>query len=262
MSTVPHDRCAARCVLVILMIYFTRVTGMLKPDGRVVMISGANRGIGLAIAKTLAASGYQLSLGARQPDSIDTDSLNGEVIAHRWDAQNEATSVDWVEATRSHFGRIDGLVLNAGVMVPAGLVDGREDDMDLMWDVNFKGPLRLLRAALPALRDCGHGRVINVVSLSGVRVMGDGNLGYSASKFASTALTHAIRQNGWKDGIRATSVCPGLVDTDMISGISAPDDEFIIEADSIAETVAYALSLPDSAAVAEIRVNSRLESTF
>ena len=67
-------------------------------------------------------------------------------------------------------------MLNAGVLKPVGIAEGSEADLDLMWDVNFKGPLRLIRSALLALKRCGHGRVINIVSLSGKRVMGSNNL--------------------------------------------------------------------------------------
>lgn len=235
---------------------------MLAADNRVVMISGANRGIGLATAQALSAAGYRLSLGARQPNSIDRSALSGEVIYHRWEAQDPATSSDWVEATRRHYGSVDAVVLNAGVIFPADLESGSEQHMDTMWEVNFKGPLRLVRAALPALRDAGHGRVVNIVSLSGKRLMSESSLGYSASKFASMALTHAIRHNGWDHGIRATAICPGLVDTDMVASVETPDREFKIAPQSIAATVAYALSLPDSAAVAEIKVNSRFEPSF
>lgn len=236
---------------------------MLTADGRVVMVSGANRGIGLAVARTLAARGYVLSLGARDLAAIDTAGLaGGQPLCQRWDATDPPTSAAWVEATLERFGRIDAVVLNAGVILRAGLEDGSEDDMDAMWEVNFKGPLRLIRAALPALKTGGDGRVVNIVSLSGKRLLGEGNLGYAASKFAAMALTHAIRRNGWRHGVRATAVCPGMVDTDMVADITVPEGEFKITPDAIAETVAYALALPREAAVAEILVNSRLEALF
>ncbi len=235
---------------------------MLNPNDRVVMVSGANRGIGLAIAKTLATAGYQLSLGARNPDSIDTAAIGDDVMTHRWEAQDATTSSEWVRATVTKFGRLDAVVMNAGVIFPADIETGSEEEMDTMWEVNFKGPLRLIRAALPALREAGHGRVVNIVSLSGIRLMAESSLGYSASKFAAMALTHAIRQNGWDAGIRATAICPGLVETDMVAHVKTPDGEFKIDAQTIADTTAYALSLPDSASVAEIKVNSRLEAMF
>ena len=232
---------------------------MLSAKDRVVMISGANRGIGAAIAGTLGEHGYQLSLGARKPETISTEGLSGNALTHAWEATRPEDSSTWVAATLEQFGRIDAMVLNAGLMVPAGLSDGSLDDMDAMWAVNFKGPLHLVQAALPALRKSGHGRVANIVSLGGKRLLSPGNLGYGASKFAALALTHAIRQEGWNDGIRATAICPGLVDTDMVAGVEPASGQFKIAPETIAATVAYALALPNAASVAEMLVNSRLE---
>ena len=235
---------------------------MLTPENRVVMISGANRGIGLAIADQLSSSGYTLSLGCRDPAAVDEARFPGPTAIHRYDAGDSATANTWTQSTLTEFGRIDAIVLNAGVMLPASLTNGNEKDLDLMWDVNFKGPLRLVRSTLDALKQSGSGRVITIVSLSGKRLMGSGNLGYSASKFAALSLSHAVRHEGWDAGIRATAICPGLVETDMVSHIDAPSGEFKITPETIATTTAYALSLPNSAAVAEILVNSRLEATF
>ena len=234
---------------------------MLSPDGRVVMISGANRGIGAATARLLSARGYRLSLGARDPGSIGV-AAPGEAMVARWDAADRATSDAWVAATRERFGRIDAVVMNAGVALDAGLMDEDESAFDLMWEVNFKGPLRLARAAMPALREAGNGRVVSIVSLAGKRLLAPSLLGYSASKFAALALNHAIRREGWDDGVRATAICPGMVETRMVADIDTPPGQFKIEPETIAETVAYALSLPNNAVVAEILVNSRLEPSL
>ena len=86
--------------------------------------------------------------------------------------------------------------------------------------------------------------------------------GYAASKFAAVALTHAVRRAGWDDGVRATAICPGLVDTDMVAGKTAPEGEFKIEPEAIAASVAYLLSLPNNASVAELLINSRLEASI
>jgi NADP-dependent 3-hydroxy acid dehydrogenase YdfG len=142
------------------------------------------------------------------------------------------------------------------------LESGTEEDIDRMFAVNFKGPLWLVRAALPHLRISGEGRVMNVASLAGKRVRKHEILGYSASKYAAMSLTNAIRQSGWDDGIRATSICPGLVETRMTENTATPTNEFKIDPETIAETIAYALSLPNSAVVAEILVNSRYETMF
>ena len=235
---------------------------MLAADGRVIMISGANRGIGLATARVLAARGFRLSLGVRDPDTIDRAGFDIDPHIARWDATEPESSKAWAAEVLQNFGQIDGVVLNAGVAIAGKLEDDDESAYDTMWEVNFKGPLRLTRAVLPALRASEHGRMINVVSLSGKRLMRASMLGYSASKFAALALTHAIRHDGWSDGIRATAVCPGLVDTRMVADVEPPEGQFKIAPDTIAETVAYALSLPNEAVVAEILVNSRLEASF
>jgi NADP-dependent 3-hydroxy acid dehydrogenase YdfG len=237
---------------------------MLTPDGRVVMISGANRGIGLATARVLAAQGYSLSLGARDQAKLaaaTADLPAGRVLRCVWEAKDRATSAAWTGATLARFGRIDAVLANAGLSLPAGLEDEDESPYDEMWEVNFKGPRRLIRAVLPSLRAAGTGRVVVLASLSGKRVLSD-SLGYPASKFAAVALTHAVRQAGWSDGVRATAVCPGMVDTEMVAGKPVPAGAFKIEPEAIARSVAYLLSLPNNASVAELLINGRLEASI
>ena len=237
---------------------------MLTPDGRVVMISGANRGIGLATANLLAEQGYLLSLGAR--DAAALEAATAHLPAERvhcavWDAKDPALSVAWADSTVARFGCIDAVLANAGISLDARLEDGDEAAFDEMWEVNFKGPLRLIRAALPHLRAAGTGRVVNIASLAGKRLLSD-SLGYSASKFAAVALTHAVRRAGWDDGVRATALCPGMVDTEMVASKSVPEGAFKIEPEAIAESVAYLLCLPNNASVAELLINSRLEASI
>jgi NADP-dependent 3-hydroxy acid dehydrogenase YdfG len=237
---------------------------MLSPDGRVVMISGANRGIGLASARLLGERGYRLSLAARDPASLDAaaQGLAGDrVLRTAWEAEDRAASLAWVERTVERFGRIDAVVANAGLALPAALEDEDETPYDRMWEVNFKGPLRLVRAALPQLRKAGSGRVVVLASLSGKRLLSD-NLGYPASKFAAVALTHAVRRAAYDDGVRATAICPGMVDTDMVARMPTPEGEFKIEPEAIAESIAYLLGLPNNASVAELLINSRLEASI
>ncbi|MYA85593.1 MAG: SDR family NAD(P)-dependent oxidoreductase, partial [Acidimicrobiaceae bacterium] len=197
-------------------------------DGRVVMVSGANRGIGAAIAERLAAYGHRLSLGARRLDALAASAPGVDpdrILLSYHEATDPDSARRWVEATVDRFGGIDVLVNSAGIVDRTGLESMDEDVLDEMWEVNVKGPLRLTRLALPYLRLSGSGRVINLASMSAKRVKGDALPGYSMTKYALLALSHAVRQVGWDDGVRVTALCPGPVATDMMD----PDDETITQ---------------------------------
>ena len=233
---------------------------MLDPAGRVAMVSGANRGIGLAVARCLHDRGYTLSLGARDPKSFDRIGgfEPGRTLVHRYDAAEAGAAEAWVAATAARFGRIDALVNNAGIARMAQVEDADEANLDAMWLVNVKAPMRMTRAALPHLRKSGSGRIVNVSSLSGKRVRNE-NAGYAMSKFALMALTHATRRIGWDDGVRVTAVCPSFVATDLTAGVTKVARTEMIDAADLAEIVALALALPNTAAIAELLVNCRLE---
>lgn len=236
----------------------------LSPKNRVVLISGANRGIGRAVAEGLYGCGFTVSLGARQLESLTgpTQSMDpARSMAHAFDAQVRDSAAAWVDATVARFGRLDGVVNNAGILHSFSVENEDEALLDEMWEVNVKGPLRVIRAAFPHLKACGQGRVVNIVSLSGKRVKGAGVAGYAMSKYAASALTIAARYAGWDDGIRTTAICPGFVATDMTADVTSVPPAEMIQPDTIADLVALALSLPNSASVAEIPVNCVLEST-
>lgn len=230
---------------------------MLDPAGRVVMISGANRGIGAATAARLRAAGYRLSLGVRQPATL-ADAAGDDCLVSQFEARLPGAATSWVAATLARFGRIDAVVNNAGITKMARVEDEDESVLDELWEVNVKGPLRLVRAALPHLKSAGEGRVVTVASLSGKRVRNE-NAGYAMSKFAAVALTHSIRRLGWEHGIRATAICPGFVATDMSAAVTAMPRAQMTQPGEVAELVALVLALPNNAAIAELLVNCRLE---
>jgi NADP-dependent 3-hydroxy acid dehydrogenase YdfG len=237
---------------------------MLDTINRVVMISGANRGIGRAIAETLYARGYRLSLGARDPASLAQVTAGwdvGRFHNDRYVAADRASHESWVAATVARFGRIDVLVNNAGTSRRITIRDGDEESLDELWRVNRKAPLNMIRLALPHLEAAGTGRIINVASLSGKRVKND-NVGYAMSKFAVMALTHAARQIAWDKGVRATAICPSFVRTDMTAGSKKIAPEAMIDPSDLAEVVATVIALPNTAAIAEILVNCRLEDSL
>jgi NAD(P)-dependent dehydrogenase (short-subunit alcohol dehydrogenase family) len=229
---------------------------MLDPKGRVAMVSGASRGIGRAIAERLRASGFRISAGVRNPASVQAAH---DVLVQRYDAERAEDAPAWVDATMDRFGRIDALVNAAGVSSPRVHLDAADESaLDAMWRVNVKGPLRLTRAALPHLRAAGEGRVINIASLSGKRVANE-NFGYAMSKFALIALTQAVRREGWDAGIRATSLCPGFVATDMSAYVTHVPRDKMTDPNDIAVLAETLILLPNTATIGELLVNWRLE---
>lgn len=230
-------------------------------SARVAMISGANRGIGLAIARELAGRGYRLSLGVRRPGALPEELMRlapERLVTHRYEASEPGTGATWVAATLARFGRLDVLVNNAGISRPVGIETGSESELDELLAVNVKAPFLLVRAAFSALKAGGSGRVVNVASLSGKRVLGL-NAGYQMAKHAIVALNHAIRRAGWEHGIRSVALCPGFVNTDMVGDHKELDMTRITQPADLATLVATVIELPNTASVAELLVNWRLE---
>lgn len=228
---------------------------MLNGEGRVAMVSGASRGIGRATVEHLLATGWHVSAGTRDKSGL---APSPRLLLHRYDGEDPESPKGWLAATLARFGALHALVNAAGINTRYKLADEDETALDTLWAINVKAPLRLIRAALPALRQCGEGRIVNVASLSGKRVANE-NIGYAMSKFALIALTQAVRREGWDDGVRATAVCPGFVATDMTSGVTTfPRAQMSSPAD-IAELIATMLRLPNNATIGELLVNCRLE---
>jgi NADP-dependent 3-hydroxy acid dehydrogenase YdfG len=227
---------------------------MLDVDNRIVMVSGASRGIGRAVVDRLMASGFRVSAGLRDPGRLQQSE---RLMTHRYDAEDAESPISWVKATVARWGGVDAIVNAAGINPKVRVSDEGEDDLEDMWQINVKGPLRVIRAALPHLAVCGHGRVVNLGSLSGRRV--GSNVGYAMTKFAVVALTHGLRREGRAAGIRATVVCPGYVATDM----TLNDDEIprheMSQPGDIAQLVETALMLPNNASVSELLVHCQFE---
>ena len=230
---------------------------------KVVMISGANRGIGKVIAEKLSQEGYLLSLGIRNskslPDSLSSISET-KLICNSYDAKVPQNAKSWINGTIEHFGRIDVLINNAGILHSMGFEDDSEELLDEMWEVNAKAPLRLTRLAFPYLRKSGSGRVIDIISMSGKRVKGNW-VGYSMSKYAALAVSHTARLQGWEDGIRVTAICPGYVQSEMTE-INAPNvkQEIMSCPEDIARIISTLLLLPNESHVPEILMNCVFET--
>ena len=228
---------------------------MLSADDRIVMVSGASRGIGRAITERLLAAGFRVSAGIREPRGL---AGSERLMLHRYDADSLESAAAWVTATLGRFGGLHALVNVAGINPKVEIDDPDETELDRLWALNVKAPMRLTRLALPHLRTCGHGRVVNVASLSGKRIR-NANVGYAMSKSALIALTHGVRHAGWDDGVRATALCPGFVATDMTSAVTKIPRGQMTDPRDVAELVMTVLSLSNTASVAELLVNCQHE---
>ncbi|WP_316860195.1 SDR family NAD(P)-dependent oxidoreductase [uncultured Cohaesibacter sp.] len=234
-----------------------------RENTKVALISGANRGIGAEVARYLRRHGYYLSLGARDISMLEKEHGAQSSTMHfgRFDAYDRNSAKEWVQSAVEHFGRIDALVNNAGNGNRLGLLDDDEDALDELLEVNVKAPLRLTRLCLPHLAKTGHGRIVNIVSMSGKRVRNE-HVGYNISKFAAMGLTHTTRHVTWDQGIRVTALCPSFVKTEMSAYTSKVTPEEMTQPETIAHLVKTAIELPNNAAMAEMLVNCRLEDTL
>ncbi|MBV8568667.1 MAG: SDR family NAD(P)-dependent oxidoreductase [Methylobacteriaceae bacterium] len=240
---------------------------LIAPHGRVAMVSGASRGIGAAVARRLLGEGFSVSVGVRQPAEtrVKFSALDsGRLLVSRFNAFEPPTAQSWVNETIARFGRLDALINNAGILKPLSFAEGDESVLDELWAVNVKAPFRMIRLALPYLARSGHGRIINVASTDAKRYRDSTvSIAYAMTKQAVVALSHAAKFAGWEHGVRVTALCPGAVETDLLKGLAGvtPPGSRIAPA-TLAEIVALLLRLPNTASVAELIVNTRLEATI
>lgn len=237
---------------------------MTRTDKPVMMLTGASRGIGLCIAQEAQARGWHLSLGLRDPAKRPAGLDPAVTDLHPYDATVRTAEHDWVSATVAQHGRIDAIAASAGVFTGTGILAADEAEVDHLLEINLRAPRRLAQAAWPWLQAAGQGRVAIMGSLSGKRVASQGSALYSVSKFAAIGLAHALRYEGWDDGIRATAFCPGLVATEMgatAAGGAVAQAE-MTQPEDVARLVLDIIGLSNSASVAEIHVNWRTDGIF
>lgn len=234
---------------------------------RTLLISGASRGIGFAIAERALAEGHRLSLGVRGDPTGHAPLVQlarqapGRVLLHPYEAREPASAEAWVEATLHRFGEIGALIHSAGVFSRVRVEFAAEEAAEIedVWRVNVMGPWWLSRAAWPALRAHGDGRVITLVSMSGLRVKGT-LAAYGVSKFALRGLCEALRNEGWEAGIRVTAICPGWVNTDMAAAVTALPGEAMSQPQDLAALACQLLRQPASCVPFELAVNCVLET--
>ncbi|MEO1004007.1 MAG: SDR family NAD(P)-dependent oxidoreductase [Cyanobacteria bacterium J06638_7] len=236
----------------------------MSTEPRTVMLSGASRGIGRAIAERLLADGHRVSAGVRDPAALAADLSASGLLIHPYEASAGDSDPRgpraWLEATMAHWGGVDAVVHCAGVFSRVGLrfADGDEQEISRLLEVNLMGPWRLSRAVWPELVASGDGRVLALVSMSGKRVKGR-LAAYGVSKFALLALCQAMRNEGWGEGIRVTAICPGWVNTAMAAAVTEMPSQAMTQPQDLAASVSHLLSLPASAVPFEFSVNCLLE---
>jgi len=234
-------------------------------EGKVVVITGASSGLGEAAARHLSAQGATVVLGARRADRIRSlaDELaarGGKAIAVTTDVTDRDQVKKLVDTAVQRFGRIDVMLNNAGLMPHSPLERLKVDEWERMVDVNLKGVLYGIAAALPHMMRQKSGHFINVSSVAGHKVTPDGAV-YCATKHAVRALSEGLRQEVKPYNIRTTIISPGAVATELPDSITEADvadrihkfyHEVAIPADSFARAVAFAISQPDDVDINEI----------
>ena len=240
---------------------------------KVVVVTGASSGIGEATAVLLAEKGAKLVLGARGEDRLKTlakriRQSGGDVAYAVTDVRKRADLSTLVRLASEKFGKLDVIFNNAGVMPVSPLKDLRVDDWDEMIDVNIKGVLYGIAAALPVFRAQGFGHFVTTASTAAYKTVPNQSV-YSGTKCAVRAISEGLRQEVAEEKLRVTLISPGFTRTNFADHVTnnevkaqlaASRDRFAMSPDAIARAVAYAIEQPGEVDVAEIIVRSTAQA--
>lgn len=219
--------------------------------GRVALVTGASRGIGAAVAKSLHSEGVKVALASRSGDDLG---LEG-VVAQPADVRDLASMESIVTAAVEAFGGLDILVVNAGVGSYGPFLDLPVEQMEEMIDTNVKGALYAVRAALPHLLESDAADIVMLSSEAGRRGLPLEAV-YCSSKFAQVGLIRSLDHELREQGVRCTNVAPGGVATDFAMGRGRTPDmpalEHMMEPDNVAEAVMFVLTRPRNHRILEV----------
>lgn len=242
--------------------------------GKVIAVTGASSGIGEAIARHLSALGAKVVLGARRTDKLKTivgsiASDGGTAIYKELDVTNTKDVIAFADYAVAQYGTLDVFINNAGLMPLSMINSYKIEEWNSMIDVNIKGVLHGIAAALPIFERQDSGQFVNITSV-GDRWVGPTSTVYSATKFAVRAISEGLRQEV-SANIRVTLVAPGATESELAESISDPDlkklaiEKFRIDllpAAAIARAVAFAVSQPSDVDVNEIVVRPTAQKAF
>jgi len=213
------------------------------------LVTGGSSGIGLAIARMLRDEGHDLTLAARQEEPLRAAAAELSAHAVTTDVSREEDCARVVDAHRERYGRLDVLVCSAGVGIAARIEELQTKHWDLQLDVNLRGAFLVTRFALPLLKE-SHGLVVNLSSIAGTSAA-TGLAAYGAAKAALISFTRSLNAELADDGVRATALCPGFVDTPMAAWAGMRSDE-MIQPEDCAEVVRALLRLSPRARVPQV----------
>jgi len=230
-------------------------------DGRVALITGASRGIGSAIATTLAAEGAHVALASRTGDDAGIPGA----FAQACDVRDAAALQSMVDATVERFGGIDILVVNAGVGAYGPFLDLEPAHIEEMIDVNVKGAIYAARAALPYLLKSDAADFVMIASEAGRRGLPFEAV-YCASKFAQVGLTAALDHELREQGVRCTNICPGGVATDFAMGRGRTPDmpqlAGMMQPQDVADAVRFVVTRPRTHRILEVAFRPVTEQSW
>lgn len=225
-------------------------------EGKVVLITGGSTGIGAETARLLAERGAKVAIAARRKDRLDEvvadiAAIGGTARSYALDVTDKSAVQSVVAAIIADFGRLDVLINNAGLMPIRPMAEVNTDEWDQMIDVNLKGTLYGIAAALPGFLEQGSGHIINLSSVAGIKVFAPGGTVYSGTKFAVSAISEGLRHEVGEK-VRVTSIEPGAVESDLKFTTSGAAAERVLDfykqaipAASVARAIAFAVEQPD-----------------
>jgi NADP-dependent 3-hydroxy acid dehydrogenase YdfG len=239
--------------------------------GKVVAITGASSGIGEATAILLAEKGARIVLGARRQDRLESlakriADAGGEAVFMVTDVRKRGDLVDMVQLATEKFGRLDVIINNAGVSQLSRVDELQVEDWEEMIDINLKGVLYGIAAAMPVFLEQGSGHIVNIISTSGIKIVPLQGV-YAGTKNAVRTITEALRQeSGGK--YRVTGISPGFVETDFASGMKDQQIKGLIQDKmasiaippaAIARAIAYAIEQPGNVDVGDIVIRPSVQ---